>query len=190
MNAFKHIWLSITKKKNTNHIWLGFKYFPIIKFFYLNQNMLVVFVLWVDVSVCIITYDWIYTYTHNQCYICFNFFIFFYSELVFEAPNVCGGVLAFRYMFQSLAPGTCIDAAVIDCWSALLNYEESKRKRSSISRVFLYTSVLVSFNFFKFFFITNSLMNSLPRRKLKVGKILTRYLRIICERFLLIVLML
>lgn len=48
------------------------------------------------------------------------------------------------YMFQSLAPGSYIEAPVIDCWSGILNYEEKFKDQYSPRRVFLSTCIFVS----------------------------------------------
>jgi len=53
-------------------------------------------------------------------------------------------------MFQSLAPGEYVDAGIIDCWSAVLNFEDRFKPATAVARVFLNTSIFVSFFYYYF----------------------------------------
>ena len=82
----------------------------------------------------------------NFCYL----FFFSYSETVFETRSG-PEVFSIRLNMETLAPGLCLDANVIDCWGAILNHEESVKDVGSLSRHFFPTDCIVSFFFVNFY---------------------------------------
>ncbi|GKE45190.1 hypothetical protein Tco_1472474, partial [Tanacetum coccineum] len=57
-------------------------------------------------------------------------------ETVFETTSGEEKVFGIRLNMETLSPGLCIDANVVDCWAEILNYEDRFRKDGSLSRHF------------------------------------------------------
>ncbi|GKB88246.1 ulp1 protease family, C-terminal catalytic domain-containing protein, partial [Tanacetum coccineum] len=63
-------------------------------------------------------------------------------ETVFETTSGEEKVLGIRLNMETLSPGLCIDANVVDCWAEILNYEDRFRKDGSLSRHFFPTGCI------------------------------------------------
>ncbi|GJZ39710.1 hypothetical protein Tco_0586273 [Tanacetum coccineum] len=57
-------------------------------------------------------------------------------ETMIETTSGEEKVLGIRLNMETLSPGLCIDANVVDCWAEILNYEDRFRKDGSLSRHF------------------------------------------------------
>ena len=58
-----------------------------------------------------------------------------------------------RLNMETLAPSLWVDSNVVDCWGAILNYEEQFKAESLPWRHFFPTGCLVSFFTIQFFFL-------------------------------------
>ncbi|GJT55552.1 hypothetical protein Tco_0990606 [Tanacetum coccineum] len=63
-------------------------------------------------------------------------------ETVFETTSGEEKVFGIRLNMETLSPGLCIDANVVDCWAEILNYEDRFRKDGSLSRHFFPTGCI------------------------------------------------
>nr|GEW91251.1 hypothetical protein [Tanacetum cinerariifolium] len=63
-------------------------------------------------------------------------------ENIFEAHFGMFVVYGVRLNLETLAPGLCLDANVIDCWGTVLNHEQSFRANGSKSKHFFLTSCI------------------------------------------------
>ncbi|GJZ11370.1 hypothetical protein Tco_0546129, partial [Tanacetum coccineum] len=66
-------------------------------------------------------------------------------ETVFETTSGEEKVLGIRLNMETLSPGLCIDANVVDCWAEILNYEDRFRNDGSLSRHFFPTGCIAFF---------------------------------------------
>ncbi|PWA90757.1 hypothetical protein CTI12_AA097680 [Artemisia annua] len=64
-------------------------------------------------------------------------------ETIFETRSGIK-VSSIRLNMETLAPGLCLDANVIDCWGAILNHEESFKDVGSLSRHFFPTGCITT----------------------------------------------
>ena len=80
----------------------------------------------------------VFVYIFTLC-TCFS-----YRKNVFEAHFEKFVVYGIRLNLETLSPGLWLDANVIDCWGAILNYEERFRAADSKSRHFFPTGCIVS----------------------------------------------
>ncbi|GJX36411.1 pentatricopeptide repeat-containing protein [Tanacetum coccineum] len=68
-------------------------------------------------------------------------------ENIFEAHSEKFSVFGIRLNLETLAPGLWIDANVIDCWGAILNYEERFRDAESKRRHFFPIGCITQSNY-------------------------------------------
>ena len=76
------------------------------------------------------------------------FFLILFRETVFQTRFGDHEVSAVRLNMETLAPRLWIDNNVVDCWGAILNYEESDKKNAKdderLKRHFFSTGCIVS----------------------------------------------
>ena len=70
------------------------------------------------------------------------FSLSFYSDVVFEISQ--GNIQGYRANLESLCPLSYVDAIVLDIWAFILSYEEKLRRPTSVRRLFIPCTYIVS----------------------------------------------